>query len=80
VWRDVVRGALAIVGAGAAVGLVGALAGSRLVAALLFEVSPTDPLTLAAVCLLLLGVALVAAYLPARRASRVDPARALRAD
>jgi predicted permease len=80
VWRDVVRGALAIVGVGAAVGLAGALAGSRLVAALLFEVSPTDPLTLAAVCLLLLGVALVAAYLPARRASRVDPARALRAD
>jgi predicted permease len=80
VWRDVVRGALTIVGAGAAVGLVGALAGSRLVAALLFEVSPTDPLTLAAVCLLLLGVALLAAYLPARRASRVDPARALRAD
>jgi predicted permease len=82
-WRvraDVLRGALGIVGAGAAVGLAGALAGSRLVAALLFDVSPTDPLTLGGVCLLLAGVALLAAYLPARRASRVDPALALRAD
>jgi predicted permease len=77
---DVLRGALGIVAAGAVAGLAASLAGSRLLAALLFEVSPADPLTLAAVALLLVAVALLAAYLPARRAARVDPAITLRAD
>ncbi|HWG33459.1 MAG TPA: ABC transporter permease [Gemmatimonadaceae bacterium] len=63
---------------GTAVGLVAALAASGLLRSMLFEVSPTDPLTLTGVCLLLLIVSLVAAYLPARRATLIDPVQALR--
>jgi putative ABC transport system permease protein len=62
---------------GAAVGVVVALGASRLIASLLFEVSPTDPVALAGACGVLLAVAAIAAYLPAHRASRVDPARAI---
>jgi putative ABC transport system permease protein len=72
--------ALTVVGAGALAGLLGALAGSRLLTTMLFEVSPTDPVTLVGVSALLLSVALLAAYLPARRATRIDPAQTLRAD
>ena len=72
--------ALTVAGAGALAGLLGALAGSRLLTTMLFEVSPTDPVTLIGVAALLLSVALVAAYLPAGRATRIDPAKALRAD
>ncbi|MGH7575345.1 MAG: ABC transporter permease [Longimicrobiales bacterium] len=63
-------------------GLVGAgvIAGSRVLRSMLFQVSPVDPLTLAGVCVLLLAVATVAAYLPARRAARIDPLEALRAE
>jgi predicted permease len=69
-----------VAGSGAIAGLVTALATSRLVGALLFGVSPTDPLALGGACLVLLAVAGVAAYLPARRATAIDPVRALRAD
>ena len=69
-----------LVGAGVVAGLAGALGVSRLVRSLLFQVSPTDPLTLGGVCLLLLAVATLASYLPARRAARIDPVEALRAD
>ena len=72
--------ALTVAGAGALAGLLGALAVSRLLTTMLFEVSPTDPVTLIGVSALLLSVALLAAYLPARRATRIDPAQALRAD
>jgi len=55
------------------------VATTRVMQSLLFDVSPTDPLTLGAVTALLLGVAVAAAWMPARRASRVDPVEALRA-
>jgi ABC-type lipoprotein release transport system permease subunit len=65
---------------GVAAGLAAALLASRLIASLLFGVSAVDPATYAAVVAVLAVVALAACYLPARRASRVDPILALRAD
>jgi ABC-type antimicrobial peptide transport system permease subunit len=67
---------LAIIGAAA--GFVCALIVSHLMAGLLYGVRPTDPVTFAAVALLLIGVAALACYIPARRAIRVDPLVALR--
>jgi putative ABC transport system permease protein len=64
--------------AGVALGLAGSLALTRFLESLLFGVTPTDPLTFGAVALLLVGVAAVASYLPARRATRVDPMTVLR--
>jgi ABC-type antimicrobial peptide transport system permease subunit len=66
--------------AGTAAGLLGALALSRLLRSLLFGVGPSDPVTFAAAPLILVAVALVASYLPARRAARVDPMIALRSE
>ncbi len=65
---------------GIAIGIPSALAATRLIASLLFGLSPSDLPTIAAVSLLLLFVALFAGYLPARRASAIDPIVALRAD
>ncbi len=80
VRRLVLGQAGSVVVVGAAAGLAAALATSRLLGSLLYDVSPTDPVTLAGACLLLVVVALLAAYLPARRATRVDPVEALRAE
>lgn len=71
---------MAVATAGAAAGLAVVLAGGRMLRSLLFDVRPTDPLTLAAVSVLLLAVALGASYLPARKATGVDPVRALKGD
>jgi predicted permease len=76
----VLRQAGLVVGVGTVVGLAAALATSRLATALLFGVSPTDPLALGGACLVLLGAAGAAAYLPARRATSIDPVHTLRAD
>jgi putative ABC transport system permease protein len=78
VFRLVVGRGLWMVLMGAAAGLVGALALTRILSGLLFEVAPTDPLVLAGTSFVLAAVALLACYLPARRAMRVDPIVALR--
>ena len=78
--RLFVRQGLLTAAAGTAIGLVGAAGLTRVLESLLFGVKPTDPLTLGVVAALLLAVALVACYLPARRAARIDPLIALRAD
>ena len=64
--------------AGLAVGIVGALAAGRILSSLLFQVSARDPLTIGGVALVLLAVSVVAAAVPARRASGVDPMKSLR--
>jgi len=78
VMRLVLRHGMAIVGAGVIVGWCLALALTRFLVSLLFGLSPHDPITYAGVAAVLLSVALVACYLPARRATRVDPIVALR--
>jgi len=74
----VLRETMALVAIGAVIGLVAALFATKLAGALLFDLKPNDPLTLAAATLLLLAVATLAGFLPARRASRVDPMSVLR--
>jgi putative ABC transport system permease protein len=63
---------------GAAVGLIGALAAGQLIASLLFGVEPSDPSTFVAVSVVLLGAVMLACYVPAYRATKVDPMVALR--
>jgi len=77
IWM-VLREALLLVSTGVAIGVPVALVLARLVSSLLYGLRPTDPLTLAASAILLFVVAAIASYLPARRASRVDPMMALR--
>jgi putative ABC transport system permease protein len=82
--RDVVREllgeSLLVIGGGTALGLLGALAVTRLLRSLLFEVRPTDPATFTGAIVILGAVALLAAYIPARRAAEIDPVEALRAE
>jgi putative ABC transport system permease protein len=76
----VVRQAMMLVAAGLTAGTVAALFVSQTMTKMLFNVRPTDPATFAAVGLILAAAALLASYLPARKATRVDPIVALRAD
>jgi predicted permease len=78
VVRLMMKGGLVLVGTGVAAGLVVALAGGRLLERFLYGVSGTDPLTFAGIAVVLLGVAALAAWLPARRAARIEPLEALR--
>jgi putative ABC transport system permease protein len=78
--RSVVIGGMRLVGLSLALGLVASLVLGRLIAGLLYQVRPADPLTFLGIGVLLASVALLACYLPARRATRVDPALALRSE
>ena len=80
VLRLVLGRAATLIGAGTCLGLVGSVLLVRLITKLLFGTAPLDPLTFAAVPVLLAAVALVASYIPARRATRIDPIVALRCE
>jgi putative ABC transport system permease protein len=80
VLRLVVREGMVLAAIGMALGLAAALALTRFMASLLYGVRPADPVTLVAVSLVLAGVALLACYLPASRATRIDPMVALRCE
>jgi putative ABC transport system permease protein len=78
VLKLIVRNGLAMTLLGMVIGLVGAFAVTRLISTLLFGVTPTDKVTFITVSVILIVVALLACYLPARRATKVDPLVALR--
>ena len=78
VIRLILKQGLTLILIGIAAGIAGALAAARAMSSLLYGVSAADPATFAAISLMLLAVALLACYLPARRAAKVDPMVALR--
>jgi putative ABC transport system permease protein len=78
VFRLIVGQGMRLAVAGVAIGLAGAFALTRFLRTLLFEIEPTDPITFGGVSILLALVALLACYVPARHASRVDPIAGLR--
>jgi len=78
-WMVLRRG-LMLALAGAGLGLMGSLALARLLQGMLFDIDPLDPLTFVALSVFVVGVAVLATFLPARRATRVDPMVALRMD
>jgi ABC-type antimicrobial peptide transport system permease subunit len=80
VLRMIVGEAVALVVPGIAAGVAAALAASRFIASMLFDVSPADPVTYACMAFVLLAVAVLASALPARRAAKVDPMFALRSE
>jgi putative ABC transport system permease protein len=78
--RRFVRYGVTLTGVGVVIGVLGAAAATRLMAALLYDVRPVDPLTYGVVAIGLTVVAALASYVPARRAATVDPARVLGAE
>ena len=80
VRRLVLRDTVMLVAVGAVLGIPAALAGARLLSKLLYQVGPSDPVAVSLSIGALACVAIVAGYLPARRATQVDPANALRAE
>ena len=78
VLRLVIKHGLRLVLVGVGIGLLISLASTRVLASMLYEVSPADPVTFLGIALLLAAVALIACYIPARRATKVDPMVALR--
>jgi ABC-type antimicrobial peptide transport system permease subunit len=78
--RMVFRESGIVILAGLATGVVGALGTSRFLQTMLFEIRPSDPVTIAGVSLLLVVVGFAACYVPARRATRVDPIIAMRVE
>jgi putative ABC transport system permease protein len=76
----ILRQSVTVTMIGIGLGLAGALAGGRLIEALLYNVSPRDPVVIGAVTLLLTSIAFIACWLPARRAARLSPLDALRTD
>jgi putative ABC transport system permease protein len=80
VLRMILGRGLVVIGVGLAVGLAGSLVAGRALSSLLYGIEPTDPTTLASVAALLGGIAIVACYIPARRATTVDPVSSLRAE
>src|SRR5262249_38824181 len=80
VLRLVLRDGLTLTGAGLALGMLASWAAQRVLKSQLYDVSATDPLTVTVISLLLVAVALVACWIPARRATKVDPMVALRCE
>jgi len=80
VLSQVLRDGMRLAGGGLICGLIAAIGATRLIRSWLFEVTPTDPLTFAGIAILLAAVALLACWLPARRAAKIDPMEALRCE
>jgi ABC-type antimicrobial peptide transport system permease subunit len=80
VVRMILRQVVMLAGVGGAIGLLAALAASRLVESFLFGVRASDPLALISAVAILISAALLAAYVPARKASRIDPVAAIRCE
>jgi ABC-type antimicrobial peptide transport system permease subunit len=80
VLRLLLRQGARLIGAGVTLGLAGAFAATRLIRSFLYQVSYTDPMAFVFAALLLIAVALLACYIPARRATKVDPMVALRSE
>ncbi|MCA1659759.1 MAG: FtsX-like permease family protein, partial [Verrucomicrobiaceae bacterium] len=80
VQKLILRQGMLLAGIGSVVGLAIAFGGAQLLKSFLYGVSASDPITFSAIALLLLGIALLACWVPARRASRVHPMVALRAE